>query len=139
MRMSEAQAMVLLGKHYKKPRDTKPKASKYKNTKVKLDGKTFDSQKEADRYQALKLKMQSGQITDLKHHVPFELMPSVKFENEKRKKPALRYIADFVYTDVKTGLQVVEDVKSAITRKLAAYRQKKHLMMSVHNIEIQEV
>lgn len=65
MRMSEAQAMVLLGKHYKKPRDTKPKAPKYKNTKVKLDGKTFDSQKEAKRYQTLKLEVQSGRIMDL--------------------------------------------------------------------------
>ena len=139
MKITEAQAKVLLGKHYKKPQDTKPKTSKYKNTKVEFDGKTFDSQKEVNRYQDLKLKLQAGQITDLNHHVPFVLMEGVKFEHEKRKKPAMKYIADFVYTDVKTGLQVVEDVKSAMTRKLAAYRQKKHLMMSVHNIEIQEV
>lgn len=139
MKITEAQAKVLLGKHYKKPKASKPKASKYKNTKVVIDGKTFDSRKEADRYDVLKLKVQAGQITDLKHHVPFVLMAGVKFKNEKRKKPDMKYIADFVYTDVKTGLQVVEDVKSAMTRKLAAYRQKKHLMMSVHGIEIQEV
>lgn len=136
LRMTMDQYRELTGK----TKQAKPaKHSKYKNTKVVIDGHTFDSKKEGKRYCDLKLKVQAGQITDLKHHVPFVLIEGVKFEHEKRKKPAMKYIADFVYTDVKTGLQVVEDVKSAMTRKLPAYRQKKHLMMSVHNIEIQEV
>ena len=123
-----------------KPDQAKPeKASKFKNQKVVIDGFKFDSKKEGKRYCDLKILQRAGQITDLKHHVPFVLMEGVKFEHEKRKKPAMKYIADFVYTDVKTGLQVVEDVKSAMTRKLPAYRQKKHLMMSVQGIEIQEV
>lgn len=137
--LSPAQERGLLGKYHDNAKTKKTSTPKYKNTKVKLDGMTFDSQKEANRYLFLKSEMQAGRITELAHHVSFELMPKVKFANEKRAKPALRYIADFVYTNAKTGLQVVEDVKSAMTRKLAAYRQKKHLMMSVHNIEIQEV
>ena len=104
-----------------------------------IDGFKFDSKKEGKRYIDLKLLQRAGKIQDLQMQVSFELMAGVKFENQKRKKPAMKYIADFVYTDVKTGLQVVEDVKSAMTRKLPAYRQKKHLMMSVHGIEIQEV
>lgn len=115
------------------------KPSKYKNKKVVIDGHTFDSKKEGKRYCDLKILQRAGQIQDLRMQVSFELMAGVKFENEKRKKPELRYVADFVYVDMETGLQVVEDVKSAMTRKLPAYRQKKHLMMSVQGIEIQEV
>lgn len=55
----------------------------------------------------------------------------------KRAKPALRYFADFTY--IKDGQFIVEDVKSAITRKLASFRNKKHLMKSVHDIDISEV
>lgn len=123
-----------------KPDQAKPeKASKFKNQKVVIDGFKFDSKKEGKRYCDLKILQRAGQIEDLRMQVSFELMAGVKFENEKRKKPAMKYIADFVYVDMETGLQVVEDVKSLATRKLAAYRQKKHLMMSVHGIEIQEV
>ena len=136
LRMTMDQYRELTGK----AKQAKPaKHSKYKNTKVVIDGHAFDSKKEGKRYIDLKLMQRAGQIQDLRMQVSFELMAGVKFKNEKRKKPAMKYIADFVYTDVKTGLQVVEDVKSAMTRKLPAYRQKKHLMMSVHGIEIQEV
>ncbi|MCG4607161.1 hypothetical protein L0O74_12605, partial [Bifidobacterium longum] len=60
-----------------------------------------------------------------------------KIAGEKRAKPALRYFADFTY--LKDGVQVVEDVKSVATRKLASYRSKKHMMKSVHDIDISEV
>lgn len=49
----------------------------------------------------------------------------------------MKYVADFVYQA--NGQTVVEDVKSAATRKLAVYRLKKHLMMSVHGLEVVEV
>ena len=139
--MSLDQYHKLIGQQVKpRGKGSKPaKESKYKNRKVIIDGHAFDSKKEGKRYIDLKLLQRAGQIKDLRMQVSFELMAGVKFENEKRKKPAMRYVADFVYTDVKTGLQVVEDVKSAMTRKLPAYRQKKHLMMSVHGIEIREI
>jgi hypothetical protein len=38
----------------------------------------------------------------------------------------MRYKADFVYFDNEKGVEVVEDVKSPATRRLAAYRQKMH-------------
>lgn len=121
-----------------KTKQAKPaKPSKYKNTKVVIDGHAFDSKKEGKRYIDLKLMQRAGQIQDLRMQVSFELMAGVKFENEKRKKPALRYVADFVY--VQGGLKIVEDVKSKATRRLPAYRQKKHLMMLVHGIEIREI
>ena len=113
------------------------KGRKYRNQKVVIDGITFDSKREAGRYQELKALASRNLIEDLRHQVPFELAPGVKFSDESRKKPALRYVADFAYR--LDGRLVVEDVKSAITAKAAAYRIKRHLMLAVHGIEVQEV
>lgn len=132
LRMTMDQYQKLTGKA-KQPKPAK--ATKYKNTKVVIDGHVFDSKKEAKRYQDLKILVKAGQIQDLQMQVVFVLVESVVLDG--RKKPDMRYVADFVYCS--DGLKIVEDVKSLATRKLAAYRQKKHLMKSVHNIEIQEV
>lgn len=111
--------------------------AKYHNQKVEHDGLKFDSKKEAQRYKVLKLMEGEGLIEQLKCQVAFVLAEGVKFINEPRKKPALRYFADFVYTQ--NGVYIVEDVKSKTTRSLPEYRIKKHLMMSVHGIEITEI
>ena len=111
--------------------------TKYKNKKVVLNGITFDSQKEARRYRDLSLLERAGEINDLELQKAFILAESVKFESEPRRKPAVKYVADFVYRE--KGEIVVEDVKSEMTRKLAGYRLKKHLMKSVHGIEIKEI
>lgn len=112
------------------------KGSKYRNTKVEQDGQTFDSKKEAQRWKVLRALEQAGEIRNLVRQVTFSLQPAVELEGEKRKKPALRYVADFIYVAA-AGL-VVEDVKSDATRKLASYRTKKHLMKSILNLEISE-
>ena len=49
----------------------------------------------------------------------------------------IKYVADFVYQE--KGQLVVEDVKSKMTRNLPVYRLKKHLMKSVHGLEIREI
>lgn len=119
----------------------KPKAAKrnkFNAQKVELDGMTFDSKKEHKRYIELKAMQQRGEIFGLEHHAKFELAPKTKLEGEKRVKPALRYFADFTYYII-TGEYVVEDVKSAATRKKDSYRNKKHLMKTVLNIDIKEV
>jgi hypothetical protein len=99
---------------------------------------TFDSKKEHKRYIELKAMQQRGEIFGLEHHTKFELAPKTKLEGEKRAKPALRYFADFTYYNTR-GEYIVEDVKSAATRKLASYRTKKHLMSTVLGISITEV
>ena len=113
------------------------KGWKYRNQKVVIDGITFDSKREAGRYQELKALAARNLIEDLRHQVPFELAPGVRFSDEKRAKPALRYVADFAYK--LDGRLIVEDVKSSITAKAAAYRIKRHLMLAVHGIEVREV
>ncbi|HCI7192435.1 DUF1064 domain-containing protein [Acinetobacter nosocomialis] len=112
--------------------------NKFNASKIKLDGMTFDSIKEYKRYIELKALQQRGEIKELRHHTKFELAPRIKIEGEKRTKPALRYFADFTYFTA-AGVYVVEDVKSVATRKLPSYRNKKHLMKTVHNIDVREV
>lgn len=111
--------------------------SKFKNKKVEFDGLTFDSKKESRRYNELKLLERGGYIGGLELQKSFVLAESVKFENEPRAKPAVRYVADFVY--IENGKMVVEDVKSSATKALPVYRLKKHLMKSVHGIDIKEI
>lgn len=116
----------------------KAKKNKFNAVKVEIDGLNFDSKKEAKRYIQLKAMQQHKEIRELKHHQCFELAPKMRIAGEKRAKPALRYFADFTYYTA-AGEFVVEDVKSAITRKTASYRNKKHLMKTVLNIDVQEV
>jgi len=104
---------------------------KYNNVKTVIDGIKFDSKKEAKRYTELQLLAHQNLISDLRLQVPFVLAPSVVIGG--RKKPAIRYIADFVYYD--KGKQVIEDVKGVLTD---VFRIKRHLMM-VQGNEIREV
>lgn len=111
--------------------------SKYKAKKTVINGITFDSKAEAAHYAGLNILEKAGMISDLKRQWPFVLAPSVKISGEKRARPPLRYIADFVY--IEDGRLVVEDVKSPATAKLAAFRMKTHLMKTVHAIDVRVI
>lgn len=110
--------------------------SKYGNKKWQLDGKTFDSQREARRYQELRWLLRTGVITDLQMQVPFELIPSQRVGGKVVERP-VTYIADFVYT-TEDGLRVVEDVKSPATRT-PQYIIKRKLMLQKFGIRVREV
>lgn len=118
-------------KHAEKKISKKPK---YGNQKIEVHGVKFDSKREAGRYVELKMMQSAGEIYGLQLQVPFVLAPSVKLDG--KNKPALRYFADFVYFKTGTNEKTVEDAKGKVTD---VYRIKKHLMKSVHNIEIKEV
>lgn len=108
---------------------------KYSNQRVTdAEGQKFDSKAEHRHWLHLQELAKSGQITQLRRQVVFELAPAVRLKG--RKKPALRYVADFVWVDAATGEQVVEDVKGAVTD---VWRIKQHLMLSVHGIEVKEI
>ena len=91
----------------------------------------YASKKEADRAFFLRILVADGCIADLREQVVYELAPGVVIQG--RKRPPLRYIADFVYQA--HGKQVVEDVKGMIT---PVYRIKRHLMKAIHGIDIHE-
>lgn len=104
--------------------------SKYKAVKTVVDNVTFDSKAEAARYNELKILLNSKQITDLQLQVPFKI--------EVNGKRICTYIADFQYTDLVTGQQVVEDVKSGPT-KTPVYRLKAKLVQALYGVKIVEV
>lgn len=105
--------------------------TKYRNKKTVLDGITFDSKAEAARWQELILLAKGCYIRFLRRQVSYELAPAVMLGG--RKKPALRYVADFKYFDVMKKEWVVEDVKGMVT---PLFRVKQHLMATVHGIEV---
>lgn len=113
------------------------KPNKYAAQKVEQDGVKFDSKKEARRWAELEARAAAGEIRDLRRQVAFVLAPAVRLDGEKRMKPALRYFADAVY--VEHGVTVIEDTKSAPTRKTPIFRAKKHLMATVLGLQIKEV
>lgn len=125
-------------------------ASKYNAKKVEIDGKLFDSKKEAKRYKELVELEQKGKISALQTQVPFLLIPAQYEEiyttNKKGKvvtkkqlvERKVQYVADFVYN--KNGKTVVEDVKGY--RKGGAYSLfviKRKLMLSVWKVKVSEV
>lgn len=105
--------------------------SKYHATPCVVDGVRFASKAEAKRWQELVLLQKAGYIRDLKRQVPFVLAPAEVIQG--RKRPALKYVADFVYFDVGKGQTITADVKGFETRD---WRIKQHLMKSVHGIDI---
>ena len=104
--------------------------AKFRNTKTVLDGITFDSKKEANRYAALKQIERAGLISNL------ELQPVYQIEINGVK--VCKIIPDFRYQDKERGL-IVEDVKSPVTARHPVYRLKKKLLKAVYGIDIQEV
>lgn len=111
-------------------------ASKYLSKKTIIDGLTFDSKKEGARYRTLRLLEQVGKISDLRCQVSYQLVPKQK-RGDGKTEVCARYVADFVYTE--DGKQIVEDVKSAATRRLQVYVLKRKLMLWVHGITLREV
>jgi hypothetical protein len=107
--------------------EEEPKKSKYGNQKTDINGKEFDSKKEAKRYKELNLLLKAGKIAFLARQVEYELNVGGTH--------SLKYVADFQYTDAETGKVVVEDAKGMKTRE---YKKKKRLMKKIHGIEIKE-
>lgn len=115
---------------------------KYGNKKIQIDGITFDSKKEAQRYSELKLMQRAGLISDLEMQKEFVLIPAqfetVRTKDKKTKKVcierAVKYKADFSYEQ--NGEIIVEDTKGFKTKD---YIIKRKLMLWVHGLKIVEV
>lgn len=127
LKLSLSEARALLS-------GSKPKKSKYGNKPATIGAEKYRSEREARRHQELLQLARAGQVAGLSREVPFVLAPAAVIDG--RRKPALRYYADFVYTDTATGAEVVEDVKGMKTQ---VYIIKRHLMMTVHGIAVREV
>ena len=109
--------------------------NKYGAQKTTFHGKQFDSKKEAQRFAELRYMQMGKLISGLECQVKFELIPNQKDENGKVIERAVSYIADFVYTDLKTGEQIVEDTKG---HKTTDYVIKRKLMLQ-KGIKVKEI
>lgn len=134
---------------YFKPTSEKPKVNKYQAQKCEFNGLQFDSKREANRYAELLLLTRSGEITELKRQVKFELIPAQREPGKTGKRGGMikgktleqscDYYADFVYKD-KQGNTVVEDVKGY--KQGGAYSVftiKRKLMLYKYGIKIREI
>lgn len=127
------------------------KRSKYRNKKTVVDGLKFGSKKEARYYLHLRNLEREGKIRDLKTQVRFDFTIEGKMFRYVDSNRPVTYYADFTY--IEDGKLKVVDVKCEVfkgrlteaqkKRKAALirpeYKLKKALMMSVHNILIEEV
>lgn len=86
---------------------------KYGAKQTTLDGITFDSKMEAERYRHLSLLQRAGIISDLQIHPEFVLIEP--FTKLGKKKRGHKYKADFIYQD-EHGQLTVEDVKGFVAR-----------------------
>ena len=101
--------------------------TKYNAKRTTVDGITFASQKEAKRYQELKLLERAHKI--------FSVIVQPRFDLIVNGKKCGKYLADFSYHTDDGGL-VVEDVKGV---KTPVYRLKKKLVKALYGIDITEV
>lgn len=108
-----------------------PAKSKYSNTKVVIDGITFDSKREGSRYVQLKMMEKAGVISELELQPVIELAPAVTIDG-KTKRP-LTYRGDFRY--VENGESVLEDCKGMLTD---VYKIKRHLVKALCGLDIRE-
>lgn len=98
------------------------KYNKFKNKKTL----GYDSRKEWQRGQQLKLMQKQGLISDLEEQVTYRL--------EVNGILICKYRCDYQYKEI--GVLVVEDVKSDFTAKLPVFRIKAKLMKAIYGIDV---
>jgi len=103
--------MRMTKEEYRQFTTKKLKSSKYRNVKTEVDGITFDSKAEAQRYSELKLLAAADEI------IGFGLQPSFTLPG------GIRYRPDFIVCS-EDGTVWVEDVKGVET---AGFKLKKKL------------
>lgn len=114
------------------------KGRKYGNRKCEIDGFSFDSIREGNRYIELKYLLAAGKIKDLVLQKQYELQPAFRNSVTGKMEKPIYYRADFVYYDIERDKEVIEDVKSEATRKDKVY-QLKRKMMAYKGLYIEEI
>jgi len=104
------------------------KSSKFGAKKTIVDGITFDSKWESERYGQLKAMERGGIVTDLELQVKYDIVINdIKI---------CKYIADFVYKEESPDGKIKEIVEDAKGFETPEFKLKKKLMKAVHGIDI---
>ena len=101
----------------------KEKKGKYGAKKTNIDGHSFDSIKEANYYEELKLRLRAGEIKGFCLQPTFILAPNLKYK------------ADFIVFN-NDGTSEIIDVKGMKTKE---YIVKKKVFEDKFNLKIKEV
>jgi hypothetical protein len=108
--------------------------TKYGNVPTTIDGRTFASKAEANRYAELKLLERAGEIAGLVCQPRYELQPAFVTRRGERVR-AIWYVGDFEYTD--NGQLCVEDVKGGKATQTAVFQLKRKLFLYLYpNVEL---
>lgn len=96
------------------------KRSKYGSRKIEIDGHVFDSKKEGEYYQQLKLRKMAGEIKDFELQPEFTLQEGFKKNGKTYRE--IKYIADFkvIYPD---GRVEIVDIKGYETKEFRLKRK----------------
>lgn len=114
-------------RQYMAEKKSNGQGKKFSNKKTVVDGRKFDSEKEAKYYGTLKLRQRIGEIASFEHHKVYKL--------EVNGILVCTYEADFVITNL-DGTQHIIDVKSEATEKLPVFSIKRKLMLAIHGIQV---
>jgi Protein of unknown function (DUF1064) len=127
-------AMARIGEAVRRPGIPDAKPPKYGNRKTVVNGITFDSVREAKRWGELLILQRIGEIRDLDRQQPIFMFGEKDAIRTPTGKMA-KYVADFVYTDCKTGAWTIEDAKGFRTPE---YKLKRAILAAM-GLTIKEV
>lgn len=103
--------------------------TKYNAKKTTVDGITFASKLEADRYVQLRLLEKADEITALVLQPEFQILRGFINPETGEKTRSRFYVGDFQYIDNATNRMVVEDTKGMETPE---FRLKWDLVKSLY-------
>lgn len=89
--------------------------TKYNAQKTVVNGITFSSKLEAERYMQLRLLEKADEIYGLKLQTEFQILHGYVDAETGEKNKSRYYVADFTYVDCKTNKLIVEDTKGMET------------------------
>lgn len=105
------------------------RSSKYRNVRTVVDGITFASKREANRYSELKLLQKAGKVVHIERQLPILL-------HAPGGQAIGKYIPDFCYIDLERNCTIYEDAKGTRT---SLYKWKKKHVEAEYGITIVEV
>lgn len=113
------------------------KKGRVRGTKrVTFQGEKFDSLRERNRWLVLRDMEKRGTIVDLRRQVPFPLFG----KDGPILTPTgrvMRYVADFTYTEIKTGSEPVDVVEDAKGWATDVYKIKRAIL-AAQGVEVRE-
>ena len=120
------------------------KPHKYKAKRTEVDGISFDSKREAQRWSVLKVRERIGEIRNLDRQVKFPIEVDgkpIRIRSKRYPKGRIvSYFADFAYEerqDIETECEVwsyiIEDVKGHDT---PLSRLKRALVEAIYGVEV---